>query len=207
MRSTPGSFETGVTAYIPTRVSVSSPASCAFLICELFNLGSIDISGASGTYTDGIAMPTRTVLGTSTQIPGMCIMEATTALNATPGTLTTTYIDQSGNAAEAAAAQNLGASSTVGSCSFLIPNSPDLGVTNITAASRSGGTTPTGVITYWGCIPIALVPSTTTVAVVDNLVQNGMVARLGTSSTIGVFAIGSIALTAVAGFMSMVGDT
>jgi len=211
MVAMPNPLPTGVTAYIPTMVTgVSSLTTLTFLVGKLINLGSIDISGASGTFTAGNAMPTKTELGVSRQVWSPLIIEVTTGLNATPGTLTVTYKDQDGNAAEAASAVSLGASAPVFSSGIVPLNTGDIGVTQITNATRGAGTTPTGVVQFWGMSdPIALFPANPALngPAVANLMTSAFhPVRLGAGDQIGVFIIGSNATKSTFGFISFVGE-
>lgn len=146
------SLPTGVTSYKLTGGSLLTSTASSFILAECVNLGSLDIS--TNVFTDGSTMPTKTEGNTSRTIDGMVFMEVTTALNATPGTITITYVDQNGNAAETTASQTLTASAAVGTVAMFPLNTPDTGVRDITAALRSAGTTPTGVVRFWGIIPI-----------------------------------------------------
>jgi len=160
MRTFP-SFPAGVTSYIPTTISgqfSSGTTGFPVFVCQAVNLGTLDISGP--TFTDGSAMPTETELGVSSATYGPVFYEITTALNATPGSIQVTYIDQDGNAAEAGPTYALpttnGNIHTMGTLGL---NGSDIGVRDITTATRTGGTTPTGVIKFWGIRPIAMMCS------------------------------------------------
>lgn len=207
----PSGLPTGVTAYIPTRVSASiTLASQTILLAKMINLGSLDISGASGTFTDGSSMPTITELGVSRTTASAVLMEVTSDLSALPGTITITYVDQNGNAAETTAAMTLttlAASRTVGA---VILNSGDTGVQDITAAARSGGTVPTGTIKFWGLVPISFLagsPGTIGVCVMDNLVTSAFNwVKLGAGDIYGTFVWGSTGTKAILGDVFFVGD-
>lgn len=151
------SLPSGVTAYIPTRCVYAlhaTPVSLA--VARLTNMGSIDISGASGTFTDGNAAPTVTECGVSRQRALSLWVEPEVALSSLPGLLSVTYVDQSGNAAEATAVQTLTASAALRGFGPIVLNQPDTGVLDVTAATRSGGTTPTGTLRFWGIDTIAM---------------------------------------------------
>lgn len=152
----------GVSGYIPTCLQsavglVSVPR--IMMYCEVINLGSLDISGP--TFTDGDAFPTRMVLGTSRQLSGPVFCEIeNAALAAAPGSMTITYVDQDGNAAETTASLALPTTNANPQTVGPIPlNTGDVGVRDITAATRTGGTTPTGTLRFWGIIPIAYAAS------------------------------------------------
>lgn len=175
----------GVTSYIPTEVIViTQTQGLPILIAEMIDLGSLDISGASGTFTDGSTMGTRTEGGATNNNYASVMMEVTTALNATPGSITVTYIDQDGNTAEPTTSITLAASAVVGSGAWLPLNNPDIGVRDITAATRTGGTSPTGVIKFWGVRPIALVPSSGGAIAPFSLLNNGIIRRLPANANI-----------------------
>jgi len=97
------SLPSGVTAYIPVEFSANSTVSATqYLICEKINLGSHDT--ATNTFTDGDAMPTRTVFNTTTQLSSPIYAEYTTTPGGSSRTVTVTYVDQDGNSAESTAA-------------------------------------------------------------------------------------------------------
>lgn len=201
------SLPSGVSAYIPTEVLVVHPVQgLAILIAELVDLGSIDISGASGTFTDGSDMGTREEGGAaSSNVYSSVWMEATTALNANPGTLVVTYVDQDGNTAAASPSMTLTGSSVAGSGSWLLLNNPDIGVRDITAAVRSGGTSPSGVIKFWGVKPLALVPSSGPNAAPYSLLNNGIIRRLPAGAIIAAISASNTAAGAAV-IVNIVGD-
>jgi len=205
------SLPSGVTAFIPTRISWSIQGNTALsaLFAKVVNLGSIDISGASGTFTDGSSMPTITECGVSRVTSGIVIAEVTTALNATPGSLQIDYVDQDGNAHETNTAQALTASAPVGDCGIITLNTGDKGVQDIVAATRSAGTTPTGVIKFWGIIPLAIgyVPTASSgVGTMENLLTGAFNPyRLGAGDVIKSFQFSALACGLV-GDIYFVGD-
>lgn len=211
-KTLPSPLPTGVLSYIPTRISINMTGLTAAqpLIAKVVNLGSIDISGASGTFTDGSAMPTITECGVSRITSGIVIAEVTTALSATPGSLTITYKDQDNNTAETTTAQSLTGSAPVGDCGFIVLNTGDTGVTDITAATRSSGSSPTGVIRFWGIIPLAMINIPTASAGagnMDNLLTGSFNPyRLGAGDTIKQFSINTSAHS-VMGDIFFVGET
>lgn len=208
----PGSFESGVSGYIPTQINLtgSSNASARMVIvAEMIDMGSIDISGASGTFTDGSAMPTRTQLGASNALASPVWCEAETAPSATPGTLNVTYTDQDGNTGISAPATNINGSAVARSGCFLPLDSSDWGVRDITGATRSGGTTPTGVIRFWGLIPLCAVNlSPTNITTPEDLINGGMVRRLRTTGTkIGLILHSPNGAYGIMGSIRFVGDS
>lgn len=204
------SLPSGVTNYIPTRVSAFSQqgSNWALLFAWLIDLGSINISGASGTFTDGSAMPTVTEAGVSRVMDSAMIAVVDTALNATPGTLTVTYTDQDGNS-QTTAAHTMVASSIAGSASPMRLVSPDTGVRDITAAARAAGTTPTGVVRFYGVIPITTIsPFQSSTVYCENLVgPSGFnPVRQGGSALLGIFALNNTAAKTVIGCVDFLGD-
>jgi len=148
----PGSLPSGVTAFLPVSVGLASSSAGFIGVYRAFPFGSLDIS--TNTYTAGSAMPTQTVGGTSTAMFGALLCEASVALNATPGSLTVTYDNQDGTS-HSTSATAMTASAAVTTCGFIPLASGDYGVRNVTGASRTGGTTPTGTIKFWGLLPVA----------------------------------------------------
>lgn len=205
IETNPSSFETGVTAYIPTEITINVSASMPAMVCEMIDMGSLNLG--TNTFTDGAAAPTRTYLGTSRALPVQLWIETTTALNATPGNITFTYVDQDNNTAETSASLAATASSTKTSGSFATLNSPDWGVLDVTAAAQSGGTSPTGVIKFWGIIPISYtLPAAIISGSTDILPENGNFTRLGTSAQLGVISLGTTTAMSTHGYIRMVGD-
>lgn len=202
------SLPSGVTAYMVTQIFGSnSTFAGACLVAKLINFGSLDISTPS--FTDGNQMPTVTTLGQSRQLASAVLMEVTTVLNATPGNFTITYVDQDGNSSETSASTALTASATVKSVGWVPLNSPDWGARDITTATRTGGTTPTGVIKFWGVIPIAMwniTPASNGVFTGENLMTSGVnIPRLGAADEIGLFGFSTTA-RGVFGQMVIIGD-
>ena len=208
VKQMPNPLPTGVTSYIITRVSATcSIGAMSFLFGRLINLGSLNI--ATPTFTDGSAMPTITELGDSHATNSPILIEVTTALNATPGSLTVTYVDQDGNSAETTTAQALGASSPIGNSGWIHLNTGDSGARDITTATRTGGTTPTGIIKFWGILPICLMSASpdTTTAMQENLLTGAFnPLRFGAGDEIGGFIIGGTSAKAMFGEMFVVGD-
>ena len=201
----------GVAAYIVTRfLTQTSTTLISCMLAKLIDLGRLDFSGgAPGTFTDGSTMGTATVLGTASAArfsPVIC--EVTTAMNAAPGTFTITYIDQAGNTAETTAALTPGASAPVRSCGTVALNTGDLGVRDITAAATSAGTTPSGIIQFWGYIPLGftIVQGANQGYIKNLLTTNCTAFRLGAADVLGCFAFGSTAVKAMVGWVTIVGE-
>jgi len=146
----------GNTAYVVTRMSLfGTTAEQNYIVARVINLGSLNIS--TPTFTDGDPMPTVTELGVSRVMASAVIVEVTTILNSNPGSITITYTDQDGNTGQTSSSQALTASAAVGTCGFISLLAGDTGVRDITAASRTGGTTPTGVVKFWGLVPLGII--------------------------------------------------
>lgn len=206
----PGSLPTGVTGFICTSVAfASSTAGINCIIAYLVNLGSLDISGP--TFTDGSTMPTVTECGVSRKLASSIMCEVTTALNATPGTVTVTYKDQDDNTAEANTAQTLPASAPVGSAGLISLNAGDWGAVDITTATRGAGTTPTGVIKFWGLIPVTMFMSANVnpaIPVSEDLISVAPhLFNAGINYEIGVFGSNNAAAKALAGSVFFVGNS
>ena len=204
----PSPLPSGVTAYLVTRLFVTSTnIDVSMLFGKLVDMGSLDIS--SNVFTDGSAMPTVTALGSSRVLASPIFVEVTTGLNATPGSLSVTYIDQDGNTAEATTAQAMGASSVAKSAGVAILNSTDWGARDVTTAARTAGTTPTGVVKFWGVIPLGLfimTPQVDGISFVVDLTNNKCNQfRFGAGDTLGGFVLGTIAKS-VLGSIYIVGD-
>jgi len=199
-------LEAGVDAYVPTMMewNASIGPGITFMVAEQISLGTLSL--ATPTFTDGSSAPTRTVGNTSTVVPGFCIGEVTTALNATPGNATVTYVDQDNNTAETTRSLTLGASAPVGSFSSLPLNSPDWGVRDITTATRTGGTSPSGVIQFWWLNPIYVGPNATISLLSADLLGLGTVRRFGTGAQLGLFGF-STSTQGVYGHIDFVGDS
>lgn len=206
-QSTPGSLPSGVTSYLPTIVEfVSSTAALAFLVARVVQLGSIDIS--TNTFTDGSSMGTRTVGNATYNLWSPVFMEVTTTLNATPGSIAITYVDQDGNSAEANTAVAMTASAVAKTIGIMTLNGTDIGVRDITAATRTLGTSPTGVVRFLGIDPIALMPGNPTagsVAIEDMLTQDFSWCTFGVDSEFAVISVGNSAAKAVVGRIVMAG--
>lgn len=118
---------------------------------------------ATSTAVDANNRPDR--YQTAALAPGNFISgEITTALSATAHNLTVTYVDQDGNAAEAAAAYAAPVSAvamrspTVAGQWFVPLNAGDTGARYITNIAQSTITSVTGITTWWVSHPIALMP-------------------------------------------------
>lgn len=202
----PGSLPTGVTAFVPTSAAIVGSSGSPHIIGKLVDLG--DFNNSTNTFTDGDDMPDQTVGNGTVQLPSTVIMEVTTALNSDPGTLSVTYVDQNGNAAEATTTAALTASAVAGTCSVLPLNAGDWGVLDLTAAVRASGSSHAGAIQFWGFIPLGVLFCTgsDTPGFLDLLTTTLNPMRLGINDQIGLFQLGAVALAAK-GYIELVGDT
>lgn len=154
IKALPSPLPNSLTTLYPTVVSLYG-TNGTFLFVKLIRLGSLDIGAnvfTADATTAGV-MPTMTELGVSRTIHSALFVVVTTTCNASAGSITVTYTDQDGNAAETTTAQVVTVSSVAGSVGQVILNAADLGARSVTAMARSSGTM-TGVIDIYGFIPI-----------------------------------------------------
>ena len=178
------------------------------LFCRLIDMGSLNIS--TNTFTDGSAFPTRTELGTSNSTWGTVLIEIEAALNSTPGNLTITYVDQDGNTAEATTSRTLTASSLAGSVAPMVFNTEDIGARDITTASRTGGTSPTGTLRFWGLDILTAVINvgTTSGEGFDLLTSKFSPVFLGATDQVSIICCNPTAAnTRVVGALNFIGDS
>lgn len=201
-------FPSGVTGYIPLEVNVTHTVSLAtpILLCEMFSMGTLNV--ATSTFTDGEAYPTVNALGSSVQQFGPVIFEwQSAAPTGTGRSITVTYRDQDNNTAETTASITLNNSSSQYAGSTLPLNSGDIGVVDITnATSNSVGT---GIIEFWGFIPIATWVATHTagISIPLDMIGNNLVSRIGANKRLGLFQVGGAATAGGAvGQVRFVGD-
>jgi hypothetical protein len=199
----------GVTSYIVTSFNLSSStAGIVFMFAKLINLGSLDIAGP--TFNDGNQMPTVTELGVSTQLASPVLVECTTTLGGTAGSLQITYVDQDGNTAESNTAQAMTNSTVARSVAWAILNTGDWGVRDITNATRTGGAAPTGVVKFWGIIPYCIGSTgNTTVGATpteDFLTSGQNLMNHAPSDELGVFMFSTTSTKGVFGNIFVVGD-
>lgn len=119
-----------------------------------YELGSLAVSG--NTFTDGVAMPTKTVRGASiTTAASLVFAVATVAVTATTPVLTITYTDQDGNTGQTATL-TLPTSPVINTGFYVTPHlaSGDTGIRDITNISISTGTA--GTIKVYGVLPLMI---------------------------------------------------
>jgi hypothetical protein len=149
-------------SYIPLLASASdSTSQASMIIAKGINLGSLtlgDGAGAASTFADGAAMPTANEGNIFRQVASGVLAEVTTVASATPGSITITYINQGGTTGQVSTSQAVTANAVVGSAGLILLASGDTGVRDITTAARTAGTNPSGVLKFWGLIPLGFVP-------------------------------------------------
>ena len=140
----------GCDGFIATNVSCSNEdATTAHIIGLEYLLGTIT---NPNTFTDGVAMPTKKVRGTSVQTAASIIFAvADTNITGTP-TVNITYTDQNGNTGNTF---NFVSAITMAANTALLINNrmtTDTGIRDITAMSATGLTA--GTIRIYGILPI-----------------------------------------------------
>lgn len=198
--------------YIPTEIFAAYNLNTQLLFFEMFDLGTLtlgDGAGGASSFADGTTMPTRsTSLATSEIQYGMIIAEVTEALNSAPGTFTITYdgLNSSGSTvtSQTSSAMTPANSSSKYSCGTVILNTTHIGVSDITAASRSGGTNPSGKIKFWGCLPIDVLATHQVSQGQSALFDQGKFIRIPSSSTIGCFSTNTTSAQGGMGFIKVV---
>jgi hypothetical protein len=201
----------GVTGYVITNVVLtnSTTNNTGLLLAKVVNLGTFDIGNTNvGTFTDGSAMPTQEVLGTSSaSLCSSVLVEVTTATAGTQTLTTVTYKNQAGTGGQTTTFTPV-TSAVAGSTSFLLLTTlTDWGVQDITAVARSSSAGPTGVLKFWGLVPICFVPSTlAAVPIPVNLISDQFNMNiLGAADVVNLFVLGSTAARATWGQVYSVG--
>lgn len=108
-----------------------------------YDLGSINMS--TGTFSDGVAMPTKNIMGSSIQsATQLLVLEVSAAVTATTPLITITYTDQDGNTGNTATL-TLPTNPALNSVFLCNPYlaSGDSGVQDITNITKSAGTAGT----------------------------------------------------------------
>lgn len=139
--------------YLTYARTIHNKAAIPHLLGQVVNLGNIAL--ASGTFTAGSSMPTKTIAGVSTVMSAPLIFAVvSTVLVATNPVITITYTDQDGNTGNSAAI-TVPTNSAIQSAFQFQPHlaSGDSGVRAITACTKSAGTS--GVIQFYGVIPLS----------------------------------------------------
>lgn len=193
----------GVNSYKLVGAEVYANSNYGVHICKQVLLGTLNL--ATNVFTDGGTMP----INNGIQLWSTMIIEALTPLNATPGNITITFNDRNG-ASLSSGAIALGASATIGACGVIPAPGANVGVTDVTAAVQSGGTTPSGTIGIYGLIPLGTCYSRTGTAnpsVVNNQTHAFNHYPLGAGDKIGIFRVGSNVAMSAFGRLIFMGDT
>lgn len=152
----PSSNGSGVSGFIATNVWGFTGASNSGMFFGLeYELGSLAVS--TNTFTDGVAMPIKTVRGASiTTAASLVFAVATVAVTgATTPTLTITYTDQDGNTSNTATL-TLPSNPSINTGFYVTPHlaSGDTGIRDVTNISISTGTA--GTIKVYGLLPLMI---------------------------------------------------
>ena len=204
----PSSNGTGVAGFIASNIWSISTNNNSMLVTGLeYEMGTLTVSG--NTFTDGVAMPTKTVRGTSiTTAASIAFAVVTTAVTATTPVLTITYTDQDGNTGQTATL-TLPTSPIIHTGFYITPHlaSGDTGIRDITNLSISTGTA--GVIKIYGILPLSF--NSTTVAPLPanlNFMSAPLVPYLiEPSEYIAVYRLGSTSSTEITFGFSLIPET
>jgi hypothetical protein len=156
-------------------------------------------------------MPTVTELGLASQATASAlIVEVTTVLAGTAGSINLTYVNQAGTGGQTTGANPLANSATVGSGGWMPLATGDWGVRSITsvAFTGQGASGVSGVVQFWGLIPLAVgqvvvAGGSTTV----NMLGSGFNPyRMGGGAAMGAFAFTVSNTQAMVGDIFVVGD-
>lgn len=154
----PSSFGTGVTGAIPTQIQLYQGGSTSggTMVAGLeVNLGSINL--ATGTFTDGSAMPSRSIVGANNSIQTAAMMVMAVIRTGVTGipTLSITYTNQAGTGSRTAS-MTLPTTTVVLSAFLMMPHfqGTDTAMQDITNVTKSAGTA--GIIDFYGVIPMSV---------------------------------------------------
>lgn len=153
------SMGSGVTGAWLTYCRMSSAASTTTCMAGLeYLLGTLTVSGNS--YSDGVAMPTKTVKGTSVTTAASAIFAVvTTTMTATTPVLTINYTNQAGTTGRSCTI-TLPTNAAAGSAFLITPHlqSGDTGIRDLSASAPNGlsiSTGSAGVIKLYGVLPLS----------------------------------------------------
>lgn len=137
----PASFGTGITGAVFPYIRMVNEDGNTAIVCGIeYNLGTLTISG--NTFADGVAMPTKTIRGSSiVTATQMAFLQVSANLTATTPVITITYTDQSGNTGNTAT-MTLPTNATLNSAFNITPHlaNGDTGIRDITNMSTDVGT-------------------------------------------------------------------
>lgn len=158
----------GVSGFIATNTwGFSNIAATGLLYGLEYDLGTLTVSG--NTFTDGVAMPTKSVRGESiVTAASLVFVVVTTTLIATTPVLTITYTDQDGNTGQTAVL-TLPTNAAVNTGFYIAPHlsSGDTGIRDVTNISISVGTA--GAIKIYGVLPLMISTATVTASISNTL--------------------------------------
>jgi hypothetical protein len=144
-----------VAGFVASNVSMHNEDAGTGMIVGLdYLLGSLDV--ATSVFTDGVAMPTKTIRGTSIQTAaGLCFAVVRTTLVATTPTVTVTFTDDLGSSGQTCAPV-LPTNARANSCFNLqsLFSSGSVGVRDVTGMTISTGSS--GIIDIYGILPLHL---------------------------------------------------
>lgn len=157
------SFSGPTEAYL-TYCDMTYGASNHVLLMALeYDLGNINMS--TGTFTQNLTMPSKTIEGASIQTASMLTLATvTSAVTATTPGLTITYTNQSGTGGQSASMTLPTNTNTLNTAYLMTPHlaSGDTGVRAITACTKSAGSA--GTINFYGLLPLAFGTTSTGMA-------------------------------------------
>lgn len=153
--SLPGSITKYRLLYVTANTGNAGPIQSSFLVAKAVLLGTVDVSVTTGGFTDGSAMPTRTELGTAnSQTYGPMLGVVTTTLGGTQGAVTVTYTNAAGATGQTYGFTPANTSSAgQGNIFYMLGTT---GMQDITNVTRAGGTAPTGIIRFYGLLPLGM---------------------------------------------------
>lgn len=149
----PSSFASGVKGIRFVNIgSKISNSNMMMLVGLEYLLGSVNL--ATGTFTDGVAMPTKLINGESITTAAMwTFLAVTTTLSATSPIITVTYTNEVGTASRSVAT-TMPSNSNVGTAMFLNTNlqGDDFAIRDVTGITKSAGSS--GVVSVYGYLPL-----------------------------------------------------
>lgn len=194
-------FGSGVTgAHLTYCRMAALTSNVSMMIGIEYNLGTLTVSGNS--YVDGVAMPTKTVAGSSITTAASYVMAVvTTTLSATTPVLTFNYTNQAGTTGRSGTI-TLPTNAAVGSAFLLTPHlqSGDTGIRNLSASGPNGlsisaGTS--GVVSVRGVLPLCIggMPTTYTPTHPDPLAVCNVPYKIESGETLAVYRFGATTQT------------
>lgn len=203
-RFTVPSFGSGVNSAILTEFKhLSNVTSRQPLVGIDYLLGSINMN--TGTFTDGVAMPVKSIFGSNLQTAtDLAYIVATATHTATTPVVTVTYTDQDGNAGNSAAL-TLPTNAAVGSAFLINPHlaSGDSGIRDVTNITKSAGTA--GTCEVRGLLLLDSLDESL-VALPETAGKPYMPYPIAAGETLGFYAMGAGSAYRVNVHIAMVGD-